>query len=155
VPFDDLLVNASKQFYHQKMEKLEPFHLQELVPYAPQYLSGFGAERYGVTLRDGFEAVKPQIDSAISSAILYAHGGDHIQGLRKKTEYRNLTYKHILLPIWISSYTFKGKVFQFVINGQTGEVQGKYPLSPVKIALAVIAGLALAYLVYSWYVTTL
>jgi ribosomal protein S27AE len=155
VPFDDLLVNASKQFYHQKMEKLEPFYLNELVPYAPQYLSGFGAERYGVSLKEGFEMVKPGIDSAIGSAILRKYGGDHIQSLRKSTDYQDLTYKHVLLPIWISSYTFKGKIYQFVINGQTGEVQGEYPRSAIKITLAVIAGLTLAYLFYTWYVTTL
>ena len=155
VSFDDLLVNASKQFYHQKMTALEPFYLNELVPYAPQYLSGFGAERYGVSLKEGFEQVKPDIDSEISRAILLEHRGDHIQGLRKQTVYEDLTYKHILLPIWISSYTFNQKVYQFVINGQTGEVQGEYPLSAVKITLVILAGLTLAVLFYNWYVTTL
>lgn len=155
VPFDDLLVNASKQFYNQKMEKLEPFYLNELVPYAPQYLSGFGAERYGVSLKDGFESVKPVIDTSIAEAIRLEHGGDHIQGLRKQTAYNDLTFKHVLLPIWISSYTYKNKVYQFVINGQTGEVQGAYPLSFIKIAIATVLGLIAAYLLYTWYLTTL
>jgi hypothetical protein len=47
-------------------------------------------------------------------------------------------FKHVLLPIWISAYRYKDKTFQFLVNGQTGEVQGKAPLSVWKITLLVI-----------------
>jgi len=49
------------------------------------------------------------------------------------------TFKHILAPIWLMSYTFGAKSFQCVQNGVTGAIQGEYPKSPWKIAFLVIA----------------
>jgi hypothetical protein len=55
-----------------------------------------------------------------------------------------ITFKHVLLPVWMAAYRYKGKSYRFVVNGQTGRVQGERPWSAVKIAIAVIIGLALA-----------
>ena len=66
------------------------------------------------------------------------------------TDYRDVTYKHMLLPVWISAYIFKGKLYNFYINGQTGEVQGKSPVSVFKVVVAVLLGLALLALIALW-----
>jgi hypothetical protein len=66
-----------------------------------------------------------------------------------KTNYHDPTFKHILLPVWLSAYRYNNKVFQFIINARTGEVQGERPYSSTKIALAVIAGIILAIVLYS------
>jgi hypothetical protein len=58
-------------------------------------------------------------------------------------------FKHILLPLWIASYQYQGKAYRFLVNGQTGEVQGEAPWSVIKIVLfiativAVIAGIVM------------
>jgi hypothetical protein len=49
-----------------------------------------------------------------------------------------MTYKHVLFPVWIASYRYRDKVYHFLINGQTGEVQGQAPISWIKVALVVI-----------------
>ena len=49
-----------------------------------------------------------------------------------------MTFKHILLPVWTAAYKFRGQSFRFVVNGQTGKVQGERPWSAVKIAFAVL-----------------
>ncbi len=53
------------------------------------------------------------------------------------------TFKHVLLPIWMAAYKYNGKSFRFVVNGQTGKVQGERPYSAWKIAFAVLAALIL------------
>ncbi|MEM8486403.1 MAG: hypothetical protein AAF564_12700, partial [Bacteroidota bacterium] len=70
-------------------------------------------------------------------------GGDEQRILYKDTSYSNITFKHILLPIWISSYRYKGEIYRFMVNGQTGEVQGQRPWSKLKIAAAIFGGLLL------------
>jgi hypothetical protein len=68
-------------------------------------------------------------------------GGDEQRISSMNTRYSNLTYKHILLPVWLSAYRYGGRLYQFLVNARTGEVQGDRPYSWIKITLAVLAGL--------------
>ena len=54
----------------------------------------------------------------------------------------HIKFKHILLPIWISAYIYKVKVYRFMINGQTGEVDGESPVSIIKVMLLILVILA-------------
>lgn len=53
----------------------------------------------------------------------------------------NITFKHALLPLWISAYRYQERVFRFLVNARSGEVQGERPFSVLKIALAVLAAI--------------
>jgi hypothetical protein len=64
--------------------------------------------------------------------------GDTHRNLQVDTAFSNMTYKHVLFPVWIASYRYRGKVYHFLINGQTGEVQGQAPISWIRVALVVI-----------------
>ena len=55
-----------------------------------------------------------------------------------------LTVKHVLLPVWLAAYKYRGKTYRFVVNGQTGRVQGERPYSAFKITVALIIGLIIA-----------
>jgi len=55
-----------------------------------------------------------------------------------------VTFKHVLLPVWLAAYKYRGETYRFVVNGRTGRVQGERPYSKGKIALAVLAGLLVA-----------
>ena len=48
-----------------------------------------------------------------------------------------MTFKHLLLPIWLLTVIYAGKPFQVCINGVTGEVQGRRPYSKAKIVAAI------------------
>ncbi len=149
VDFDDVLVAASETLPEVYRPRLGPAELQELVPYNDAYLAGFRTQHYTVGLEDGFraacDAMQPEIDRAICADI----GGDEQQILHKDTRYDDVTFKHILLPLWISTYRFKDKPYRFVVDARTGQVQGERPWSAVKITLAVLAVLLLiAVIVY-------
>jgi hypothetical protein len=78
--------------------------------------------------------------------------GDTHRNLQVKTAFSNMTYKHVLFPVWIASYRYKDKVYHFLINGQTGEVQGQAPISWIRVALVVIVViiiLAVLFLLFS------
>jgi LSD1 subclass zinc finger protein len=140
--FDDILVIASHSLPKKYTERLEPWNLSELVPYNDKYLSGFRSESYQVDVPTGFNEAKEKMIPTIRSTITTDIGGDAQRIHTMNTSYSDITFKHILLPIWISSYRYKGKVYRFLINGQTGEVQGERPYSAIKIMLAVVLGIA-------------
>jgi hypothetical protein len=137
--FDDVLVIASKSLPQKKTNKLEPWDLENLIPFDEKFLSGFRTETYRIGLKDGFDVAKIKMDPKIREAINHQIGGDHQKITSLTTAYSNITFKHTLLPIWISAYRFKNKVYRFIVNGRTGKVQGERPWCWWKIALLVIA----------------
>jgi LSD1 subclass zinc finger protein len=145
--FDDVLVLASKSLPRKYADKLEPWDTKNLTPFNPKFLSGFRTETYQVDHRDGFGIAQKQIDSAIRVETMQRIGGDHQRIFTLKSRYNDITFKHILLPVWISAFRYNKKVYRFLVNGRTGEVQGERPYSAGKIILTIIAGLVLIGLV--------
>jgi DNA-directed RNA polymerase subunit RPC12/RpoP len=141
--FDDVLVVASDSLPKKKVDKLEPWDFDNLVPYEEKFLSGFRAENYKTGLKEGFDEAKIKMDPKIRKAINRDIGGDRQQITSMSTTYSNVTFKHMLLPIWISAYRFNNKVYRFLVNARTGKVSGERPWCWWKIALAVLAGLAI------------
>lgn len=141
-PFDDVLVLASRSLPPKIAQRLEPWDLQNLQPYRDEYLSGFICESYQVDLRQGFEEARGIMDGYIRQSIVRDIGGDHQRISSVDTQYNDITFKHALLPVWISAYRFENRVFRFLVNARTGEVQGERPYSWIKIALLVVLILA-------------
>lgn len=138
---NDLLVVGSNTLPSKYIHKLEPWDLSKLVPFDKNYLSGFTVERYKVELDEGFEIAKELGKPTIRNKINTDIGGDVQQIQTMNTDYSNITYKHLLLPLYVCAYQFKGEVYQFLVNAQTGEVQGERPKSWVKIVFAILFGL--------------
>jgi predicted RNA-binding Zn-ribbon protein involved in translation (DUF1610 family) len=148
VPFDDTLVRASNSLPTKLLEKLEPWDLENLAPYDNKYTSGFRAERYQVDLKEGFVMAKNKMQSGIHSAICNDIGGDTQRIFSQNTSYDNITFKHVLLPVWVSSYIYNKKTYNFVINARTQEVQGERPYSWIKITLAVLLVVVVGVFIY-------
>lgn len=138
--FNDVLVPASKSLSGNHIEQLEPWDLQNLATYDDRFLTGFKAECYSVDLVPGFEQAKIKMAPIIDGTIRQDIGGNEQRIRSKSSEFSQITFKHILLPIWISACRYRGKVFRFLINGRTGELQGDRPWSYLKITSAVFAG---------------
>ena len=137
--FDDLLVIASRSLPEPIADKLEPWDLENLKPYSDDYLAGFSSESYQVDLKEGFTTARGRMETSIRKEVKRDIGGDRQRISSVNTNYRNVSFKHILLPIWIASYRYNGKPYRFLVNARTGEVQGERPWSWVKITLLVVA----------------
>jgi DNA-directed RNA polymerase subunit RPC12/RpoP len=149
--FDDVLVLASHSLPQKYIEELEPWDLQNLMPYGDEFLAGFVAESYQVDLEQGFERAKEIMAGTIEQTIRADIGGDHQRIHSVNTTYREITFKHVLLPVWISAYRYREKVYRFMVNARTGEVCGERPYSAWKITFAVLLGLLLVGIII-WFV---
>jgi hypothetical protein len=146
--FDDILIEATQSLRKDKLRGLEPWDLKNLAGYSDKYLSGFRTETYAVDVKSGYNEAKQRMEPAIQSTIRQDIGGDQQMIQYVQTTYRDPTFKHILLPVWLSAYRYNNKVFQFLINARTGEVQGERPYSSAKIATAIVVGIILAIVLY-------
>ena len=136
---------ASKHYIDSGIKACESFDFSKLVPYTPQVLAGFIAERYSIGLKEGWTSAQSTIQfhlrSDISSYIRRRWNADRTSSLKFSTLYSDITYKYLLVPAWISSFKYKDKVYQFAVNGQTGKVGGKSPVSAWRVLLAVLIGI--------------
>lgn len=128
--------------------KMRAEFIENMVPFNESYLSGFKTESYQVDLKEGFDGAKVKMDERIRASVCSDIGGDRQQIHTLNTVYNNITFKHILLPISISAYMFKNKVYRFLINGRTGEVQGERPYSWAKITFAALSATAVVLIIY-------
>ena len=149
--FDDVLVLGSRSLPKAFTDALEPWDLAALEPYAPEYLAGFRAEAYTVPLDEGFTEARARMDAMIQRDIKFDIGGDRQRIHDMDVKLDDLTFKHILLPVWMAAYKYRGRSFRFVVNGRTGRVQGERPYSTVKITFAVILGLIAAGIIGYFY----
>lgn len=136
--FDDVLIEGTRSLPQKKLRELEPWDLDNLTPYNDKFLSGFRTETHSVDIKTGYGQAKDRMDPIIRETIYRDIGGDRQEIHSASTSYHNPTFKHILLPVWLSAYRYKNKVYQFLINARTGEVQGERPYSAAKITLAVL-----------------
>lgn len=146
--FDDILIEASNTLKRDKLRALEPWDLKNLVTYNDKYLSGFRTETYQVDVKSSYQKAKERMEPVIDSTIRRDIGGDTQMIHYSSTTYYDPSFKHILLPVWLSAYRYNNKVYQILINARTGEVQGERPYSAAKIALAVLAGLFVLMMLY-------
>jgi len=142
--FDDVLVLASRSLPKTFTDGLAPWDLSALTPYAPEFLAGFRAEGYQVPLEEGFVEARAIMDRVIERDVRFDIGGDRQRVHDVQTQLSDVTFKHVLLPVWLAAYKYNGKTYRFVVNGQSGRVQGERPWSKIKVTLAVIAGLIVA-----------
>jgi len=136
--FDDVLVLASDSLSPDISNSLTNWDKKNYVAYKDQFVRGFLKELYRKDFKECYPKAKQQMDSHIAYLVRSDIGGDKQRVHQINTSYSNLKFKHILLPLWISAYRYKGKLYTFAINGRTGEVFGQRPWSAIKIAVLVV-----------------
>ena len=120
------------------MDALEPWPLENLQPFSQELLAGFLARTYEVELDEGFPIAKQIMDSGIAADVRGLIGGDEQRVSEIKSRYDAITFKHLLLPVWLLAYRYHDKSYQIFINAVTGEVQGERPYSFWKIFLTIL-----------------
>lgn len=134
--FDDVMMIAATKQHLDLVEALEPWPLDQLMSFTPEVLAGFFSRTYDVELEDGFRGARQRMEAALSMEVRQRIGGDVQQVDSQQTNYSAVTFKHILLPVWLLAYRYQNKTYQVMMNAATGEVSGQRPYSWVKITFA-------------------
>lgn len=142
--YDDVLAPGSTSGDQGMLKKIYPFDTSKLLPYKPEYLSGWAAEAYRVPLADAWKQGQETIRGEERSKCDRQVPGDTHRNLNVSTRLSETTFKHVLLPVFLANYRYNTKLYHFMVNGQTGEVQGQAPVDWVKVAIVV--GIALVVL---------
>ena len=132
----DLLVCGSSRVSQVLVKRLEPFQLKDLVSYAPDFLAGWQAQTYDCTLPKAWEQGKAEMRERAKSACQSDTGSSHVRNFSMTSDFDDETWRYVLLPVYIAAYKFESKVYQVMVNGQTGAIAGQKPVAWWKIWLA-------------------
>jgi hypothetical protein len=137
--FDDDLVCASVGVHPELLRGIEPFPTGELKAYDPGYVAGWVVERYQIDLVAAASRAREAMERKVRALCAQQVPGDTYRNLEVRSEFSRQTFKHMLAPVWLASYTYGARAFQCALNGVTGAIRGEYPKSPWKVALLVLA----------------
>jgi predicted RNA-binding Zn-ribbon protein involved in translation (DUF1610 family) len=146
--FDDVLTIAVTKQQMSLVQNLEPWPLDQLISFTPEVLAGFFSRTYDIALEDGFTEARRRIEGALAEEVRHRIGGDEQQISALKSNYSAITYKHLLLPVWLLAYRYHDRTYQVMINAATGEVSGERPYSWVKITFAATIATILIFIVW-------
>lgn len=146
--FTNVVIEASPHLDQKQMDKIGPFDIFNSVEYNKEFLAGFMAERHDISVNDGFAVAKNKMDAEIRSEIIAQYNADRVDYLNVDTKHTSTAFKNMLLPVYCCTFKFKSKVYNYFVNGRTGRVNGKTPLSPWKVGIAVVIGIALLFGIY-------
>lgn len=135
---NDILITDNQEIEQNLIDKVYPYHLDQLVPMDNSYLLGWNAKTYENKMEECYNLYKERVEEEITAMSAEDLKDDTYSDLQVTTTFSNETYKHIILPIWYCTYLFKGKNYFFIINGQTAKIYGDKPLSTTKITFAII-----------------
>jgi ribosomal protein S27E len=136
--YRDFFVQSGDRIQSSTFNKLQPFNLQHIKAYREEFLAGIVAEHYSRSIDICFKDFTDFIQRDLRHRIMHRHHADVVQSLTLNTNYSDKAFNYVLLPIYIANYTWKGKLYNFYVNGASGKIVGKYPVSGLKIFFAVL-----------------
>jgi ribosomal protein S27E len=140
--FDDVTVPATDTLPRAILDSVAQWDMENCVAYRKEFLAGFVTELYRRDFREAFADAKEKMRADIETAVKGDIGGDRQRIASQTTGYDGVKFKHLLLPVWVSAFRYKEKIYQFVVNGRTGRVAGRYPRSAAKVVLFWLSVLA-------------
>lgn len=153
--FDRIPVDASTKMDDATMDSLEPYDVSKAVQYDAAYFSGYLADRYDVDAAMAQPRAGERVENTFREE-LEEEAKKHYDSLSRTGGSLRLSdtrTEYAMLPVWMLSTRFEGKIYSFAMNGQTGQVAGSLPIDQGKykkaVALtSVIAAVILAALVF-------
>ena len=150
IGIDNVPVDGSTKMPDDLMESIEPFNLNEAVPFNTAYLAGYLADKYDVDVNQSMGRANERIQtSALDAFEDTVEGYNSVTPMQAAMQVANGSYKYALYPVWILTVKWKGQNYTFAMNGQTGKFVGNIPTEEKKAKLiGGLGGAAAGILIY-------
>ncbi|MGM9988928.1 MAG: hypothetical protein ACI35O_17105 [Bacillaceae bacterium] len=134
--FNHVPQNGSTKADDKVMQSIEPFDYRDLKDFSLSYLSGFIAEKYDRDKDTVAPLVRERVEKTVQSVLrntIQNYSTVQVKGVH--TQVHKAAYHYTLLPIWMMTYHYRGDMYVFAMNGQTGKVFGSLPLCRKKLGM--------------------
>lgn len=155
--FDDVMIPGLRKMSLGEMQSVGPFNLKDLVEFKLEYLAGWNALTYDYPLDQASARAQQHVLGKVTRHLmLKVAAGRQVRNFRTGGgKWVDMTYKLLLLPLYVGNYTYQGKPYRLFVNGQTGKVAGQKPRDIVKTVMVAFGilflGLILLLMLYVLY----
>jgi hypothetical protein len=132
------LVSGSRGLSQADAQLIQPFQLSALRCFETFYLAGWLCEEYSVQRDEAQKICMAEFFRREQIGIQQFMPGDTNAGLQIRSTFERITSDLCLLPVYIFCYRYQGKIFRFLLNGQTGKMAGIKPYSIPRIIIAIV-----------------
>jgi Zn finger protein HypA/HybF involved in hydrogenase expression len=139
VPLENWLTPGTSRVSNALLRQALPFQLGDLVTYSPDYLAGWQAQAYDVTLPKAWETGKAEMREEAKRACYRDIPTSHVRSFSMTGDFADESWRYVLLPMYLTAYKFESKTYQVMVNGQTGKIVGQKPVAWWKVWLAIAA----------------
>lgn len=140
VDFEHIPVDASRKMDDKMMESIEPFDFNDAKPFSQAYLAGYPADKYDVSKEENFERANTRIKQGTVEAFLETvNGYDTVAPQDCAVQYRDSKASYCLYPVWTLNSEYKGDMFKFAMNAQTGKLVGNLPMSGLRFTILLLS----------------
>ncbi len=135
--YRDLLVAGSSHVSKILLGRIQPFSLDALVTYNPDYLAGWQAQVYDIPLETAWNEGKAIMRERSKDQCYKSIPSSHVRNFSMEADFGDEAWRFILLPVYLTAYRYDERVFQVLVNGQSGAIGGQKPVDWWKIWLAI------------------
>jgi len=117
----------------------------QIIPYTPEYTYGYRVASINKDIHDYYYKITSDAEKEIEAKITkkinsrYKEVYDIVVDADAKDVFFNFTY----VPVYVNTYTYKGKTYKTYISGINGKVVGDTPVCAKKIIKKILTGLAI------------
>lgn len=142
--FDDVTVNGAQTIPDKFLNKIQPFPKNKYVVYSSEFLAGFFANNYTIDPYTAFKTAENRMRETIRQQIIASYNADVVSYLNMNMNHVGKSFKYMLMPVYLTATKYKDKLYNQYINGSTGKVSGKAPVSPWRVTLVSVLIAAVA-----------
>ena len=147
---DDLLQPGTGRLSARLLKEVKSYNLSELAPYEPKYLAGLQAQAYDLSLEKAWDLGRQEMREMTRQECLSQTSTSQVRSFSMNLDFADESWRYLLLPVYLATYSYEGKPYQVMVNGETGKITGQRPADWNKIwlviALLVAPGLLLGLL---------
>ncbi len=133
VEYDGVPADGSRKIEDDLMESIEPYDYRNTKDFDMAYLSGFLADKFDVNKEEVYPRIHQRMFENNAAAIESSCGYDKLVGKKFNNDVEKLRWNYMLLPVWFMTFHYKGKMWEYAINGQTGKIAGELPIDERKM----------------------
>ena len=145
--FQGIPGDGSKEIPERETQSIEPFDMKDAVPFSPAYFAGLDARIASRNARGSFSPVEKRVRTSLDSFLVDTEGYDASRITERNYRITPVAVKYAMLPVWRMEISWRGQVFSYAMNGETGKITGDFPVTSRNIAFATLFFTALAMLV--------
>lgn len=133
IEYNGVPADGSQKIEDDLMEAIEPFDYTQMKDFDMAYLSGFFADKYDVDKDQIYPRIHQRMFMNNSSAVESSCSYTRLIGKHFENNIVKLRWTYTLMPVWFMTFHYKGKVWEYAINGQTGKIAGELPIDNSKL----------------------